>query len=125
MNVTDTVINATLIRYTFVFCVWYCRLTLEEKSSKSLSLARRADAALLANVGEAGWNAAAYLRADRATVAIINEGAMMVTGRRELVSMIIKIMRWETSKRQRGEESFLSTNQHSFGLLSPSMTSPQ
>ena len=104
MNVTDTVIKATLIRCTFVFCVWYCRLTLEEKSSKSLSLARRADAALLANVGEAGWNAAAYLRADRATVAIINEGAMMVTGRRELVSMIIKIMRWATSKRQRRGE---------------------
>jgi len=70
--------------YIHLLCVvLYCKLTLEEKSSKSLSLARRADAARLANVGEAGWNAAAYLRADRATVAIINEGAMMVcNGRR-------------------------------------------
>ena len=73
-----------IIRYTFicsdgVFCSGGIILTLEEKSSKSLSLARRADAARLANVGEAGWNAAAYLRADRATVAIINEGAMVVT----------------------------------------------
>ena len=79
MNVTNIVTNSTLIRYTFIiFIVVYCILTLEEKSSKSLSLARRADAARLANVGEAGWNAAAYLRADMATVAIINEGAMMV-----------------------------------------------
>ena len=69
--------NPTLIRYTFIFCSGGIILTLEEKSSKSLSLARRADAARLANVGEAGWNAVAYLRADRATVAIINEGAMV------------------------------------------------
>lgn len=110
MNVTDTVINATLIRYTFVFCVWYCRLTLEEKSSKSLSLARRADAALLANVGEAGWNAAAYLRADRATVAIINEGAMMVTGRRELVSMIINYEMGNEQEAAERRASYQQTN---------------
>ena len=56
--------------------------TLEEKSSNSLSLAiRRPDdiIARRANVGEAGWNAAAYFSAERATAAIIVEekGAMV------------------------------------------------
>lgn len=48
-------------------------LTLPEKSSKSLSLAIRRpdDMARRANVGAAGWNAAAYFSADKATAAII------------------------------------------------------
>ena len=56
-------------------------LTLDEKSSKSLSLAiRRPDMARRANAVDAGWNAAAYLSAERATVAIIvveEKGAMV------------------------------------------------
>ncbi len=56
-------------------------LTLDEKSAKSSSLAiRRLDeAARRANVGEAGWNAEAYFRADIATVAsiVVEKGAMI------------------------------------------------
>ncbi len=55
-------------------------LTLDEKLSKSSSLAiRRPDMARRANAADAGWNAAAYFSADRPIVAIIVEekGAMV------------------------------------------------
>ena len=70
------------------------KLTLEEKSSKSLSLAIRRldDMARRANVGEAGWNAAAYLSADIATVAIIVEakGDMVVGRYQEVMRKSVK-----------------------------------
>lgn len=60
--------------------------TLEEKSAKSSSLAirRPEDMARRANVGAAGWNAAAYFSVEIATAAIMVEekAAILIKKRR-------------------------------------------